>query len=106
MRHKYILTFVLGLLFLSGSFVHAQTLGADPLQFVVNPDTPAPGDTVTIEAQGIGGFLGDATITWQQNGKTILSGVGGAVILFQRRSARHPDAHPRDHKLAFARDIH
>ncbi len=37
---------------------------------------PAPGDEVLIEIQGVGTFLGDSVITWQINGKTVLSGSG------------------------------
>lgn len=63
-------------LLFTGSTTHAQTLSKspDPVQYVVAPETPGPGETVVIEVQGIGTFLGDATITWQQNGKTVLSG--------------------------------
>jgi hypothetical protein len=58
---------------------HAQT---STIQFVVNPEVPGPNQSVSIEAQGIGGFLGDATISWKVNGKTVLSGVGERVLTF------------------------
>ena len=53
---------------------YAQSL--DPIQFVFTPEIPAPHQKVIIEVQGVGTFLGDATITWQLNGKTIQSGIG------------------------------
>jgi len=76
---RYI-TLLLGALsfFLFAGTAFAQSLGnqPDPIQFLVAPEVPAPGDEVLIEAQGVGTFLGDATITWQINGKTVLSGLG------------------------------
>jgi hypothetical protein len=60
--------------------VHAQAV--DPLRFVISPEVPTPGQQVTIEAQGVGGFLGDATITWQRDGKEVLSGVGERRLTF------------------------
>ncbi len=48
----------------------------EPVQYTVAPEVPGPGQTVTIEAQGIGTFLGDATITWQKDGTVVQSGVG------------------------------
>ncbi len=67
------LLLVVGLI--SAPVAHAQTLPA-PIQYVVYPETPGPNQTVTIEAQGVGSFLGDADITWTKDGKTVLSGVG------------------------------
>lgn len=48
----------------------------DPVQYVINPAVPGPNQKVTIEAQGIGAFLGDATVTWSQDGKVAQSGTG------------------------------
>lgn len=64
--------------FIFAEVAFAQSLAnqPDPIQFLVAPEVPAPGDAVIIEAQGIGTFLGDSTITWQLNGKTALSGLG------------------------------
>ncbi len=77
---------VLAVLFLSMTpfWASAQSLGnqPDPLQFLVAPDVPQPGDTVVIEAQGVGDFLGDATITWQLGGKTVKSGLGERIFSF------------------------
>ncbi|HEY4501896.1 MAG TPA: hypothetical protein VJJ20_02420 [Candidatus Paceibacterota bacterium] len=53
----------------------AQAL-PDPVQYIVSPEVPGPNQTVTIEAQGVGSFLGDATITWQKDGKVVQSGAG------------------------------
>ena len=61
------------------SLVHAQSTTGTvpaPIQYVVSPETPGPNTQVTIEAQGVGTFLGDATITWSVNGKVVSSGVG------------------------------
>ncbi|HWB33833.1 MAG TPA: hypothetical protein VG753_00715, partial [Candidatus Paceibacterota bacterium] len=61
-------------LFLGAPFALAQVSGSaavDPIRFVVTPEVPAPNQQVTIEAQGVGTFLGDASITWQENGKTV-----------------------------------
>ncbi len=69
--------FIFAILF--GGTVYTQAQSVDTLstvQFLVSPEAPGPNQTVTIEAQGVGGFLGDANLTWQQDGKTILSGVG------------------------------
>lgn len=62
----------------------AQSLGnqPDPIQFLVSPEVPAPGDTILIQAQGVGNFLGDATISWQVDGKTVKSGLGERVFSF------------------------
>ncbi len=57
------------------AYTHAQALPA-PIQYVVYPEVPGPNQTVTIEAQGVGSFLGDAGITWTQDGKTVQSGIG------------------------------
>lgn len=54
----------------------AAQFAPDPIQYVITPDVPGPNQTVNIEAQGIGTFVGDAAITWQQDGTTVLSGVG------------------------------
>lgn len=66
-------------------FVHAQsslTGSLDPVKFIIAPEVPGPNETVRIEAQGIGTFLGDATITWRVNGVTALSGAGERTLDF------------------------
>jgi len=57
---------------------YAQTIGGqpDPVQYIMAPDTPAPHQTVTLTVQGVGSFLGDATITWTLNGVVAKQGVG------------------------------
>ncbi|HVU80119.1 MAG TPA: hypothetical protein VHD37_02020 [Candidatus Paceibacterota bacterium] len=60
----------------------AYAQAVDPLRFITSPEVPGPGDQVTIEAQGVGAFLGDATVTWQQDGKTVLTGVGERRFTF------------------------
>ena len=68
----------LTVLLVSASTVHAQTASyvPPPIQYVVSPQTPGPNTQVTIEAQGVGSFVGDSTITWSQDGKVVSSGVG------------------------------
>lgn len=61
---------------------YAQTLGIDPVQYVVSPEVPGPNEQVTIEAQGVGSFIGDANITWKLNGSTALSGTGARDFTF------------------------
>lgn len=63
------------LLFCISGTAHAQAL-PDPVQYIVSPEVPGPNQQVTIEAQGIGAFLGDATITWQKDGQAVQSGAG------------------------------
>jgi hypothetical protein len=58
---------------------HAQV---SQVQFAVTPDVPGPNQSVTIEAEGIGGVLGSAIITWQLNGRTVLSGAGETSYTF------------------------
>lgn len=60
---------------LAPAFAHAQFL-PEPVQYIVTPEVPGPGQTVTIEAQGIGAFLGDAAISWQKDGKVVQAGAG------------------------------
>lgn len=66
------------LLFGVGSIAHAQSLenGPTPVQFIVSPEVPGPNQSVSIQIQGVGTFLGEATITWQLNGKTEKTGTG------------------------------
>jgi hypothetical protein len=56
---------------LSTSAVYAQSVAPDPVQYVVTPENPGPNQRVTIEVNGVGQFLGDANITWQQNGSVV-----------------------------------
>ncbi len=58
-----------------GGTVSAQAV-PDPVQYIVAPETPGPNQTVYLEAQGVGSFIGSASITWSQNGTVVKSGVG------------------------------
>jgi hypothetical protein len=69
-------------LFAAEASAQSLTAGVNPVQYIVTPEAPRPGDTVLIEVQGIGTFLGDATITWQQDGKTVKSGTGESSFSF------------------------
>lgn len=60
----------------------AQAQVVPPIQYEISPETPGPTTNVTIEVQGVGSFLGDATITWNQNGKTVQQGVGARSYSF------------------------
>lgn len=71
----------LALLLMVGHVAQAQVL-AEPVQYVVSPEVPGPNQSVTIEAQGVGSFLGDSTIAWQKDGKTEKSGVGERTYTF------------------------
>lgn len=66
------------LLFLASMPAQAQMITSqpDPIQFTISPETPGPNELVNITVEGVGTFLGNATITWQQNGMTVVSGVG------------------------------
>lgn len=77
MRYKTLLGIGL-LMSLWTGVAHAQqfTSGPDPVQYTVSPEAPGPNQPVYISLAGIGSFLGDATISWQENGKTVSSGVG------------------------------
>ncbi len=63
---------------------HAQSFsaGADPMQYTITPETPGPNSPVSIEAEGVGSFLGNATISWQADGRTISSGAGLSTFQF------------------------
>ena len=63
------------LFFVTGSAAHAQTL-PEPVQYVVSPEVPGPNQTVVVEVEGIGTFLGDSAISWQKDGKVVQSGAG------------------------------
>ncbi len=56
--------------------VFAQTAGQEPLRYVVSPETPGPYERVLIQIEGVGNFLGDATITWRQDGAVVNQGAG------------------------------
>ncbi len=77
MQYKAYITLSLITAFLWAGVAHAQFSNApDPVQYSVSPEIPGPNQKVYIEIKGIGSFLGNSTITWQENGKIISSGLG------------------------------
>jgi len=81
MLHKTLIA--VSMLFLLTGVAHAQFSNApDPVQYIVSPETPGPNQKVFIEVQGLGSFLGNSTITWQENGRTVSSGVGTRTFSF------------------------
>lgn len=79
MQHKFFI--ILAIFFLSVHFTHAQTSLPDPVQYTVIPEAPGPNEQVSIEVSGVGTFLGNATITWQKDGKTV-EGASGRTFTF------------------------
>lgn len=71
---------------------HAQSVTAqpDPVQYIVVPETPGPNERVYIEVEGVGPFLGNAQITWQQDGKVVSSGVGVKKYSFTTKGIGDP----------------
>lgn len=82
MRYKYIIPIFFVFLFLATQARAQLSAVPDPVQYTVAPETPGPNQTVYIEAQGVGPFIGNATITWQVNGKVVKSGVGLTTFSF------------------------
>jgi hypothetical protein len=86
MLHTCIKAFLFSLLALTGvvGIAHAQSFdtGNNPVQYIVAPETPGPFAPVNIEVQGVGTFLGNATVTWQENGQTMASGPGISSFAF------------------------
>lgn len=66
------------------ALLHAQTTGVDTssIRLLSSPEAPGPNTQVRLEVQGVGNFVGDATITWQRDGSTVQSGVGERVYTF------------------------
>lgn len=79
MRLKYYITILLLLSVSTPAF--AQAVPA-PVQYIVAPEAPGPFEPVLIEAQGVGSFLGSASITWSQDGKVVKTGVGERTFTF------------------------
>ncbi len=79
--HKRLKTLAYVLLFAAPALAGAQFL-PEPVQYIVAPEVPGPNQTVTIEAQGIGTFLGDAVISWKKDGKAVQSGPGVRTYSF------------------------
>ncbi|MDZ4226024.1 MAG: hypothetical protein U1C66_00865 [Patescibacteria group bacterium] len=72
-----------GLLLAAAGTAHAQ-LGADTgaVRLIAAPEVPGPNQEVRLEVQGVGTFLGDATVTWQKDGSTVKTGVGERTYTF------------------------
>jgi len=88
-----VLACALTLMFSAAPSALAQSLPGgqpQPIQYIVAPESPGPFSTVYIEAQGIGNFLGNSTITWQQDGKTAFSGVGARTFSFTTGAVGKP----------------
>ncbi len=62
----------------------------DPVQYIVVPETPGPSERVYIEVEGVGPFLGNAQITWQQDGKVVSAGVGIKKYSFTTKGIGDP----------------
>ncbi len=77
---KILWTLLFGMTF-APALALAQAL-PDPVQFIIAPETPGPHAPVIIEVQGVGSFLGDATITWTLDGKVALAGPGERKFSF------------------------
>lgn len=68
-------------LLLGPATTHAQAV-PPPVQYIVAPETPGPNETVIIEAEGVGSFLGNADITWTLDGAVAKTGVGERSFTF------------------------
>jgi len=82
--------YILGLFLLLLGAGHAHAQGVDPVRYLVAPETPGPNQTVLIEAQGVGTFLGSATVTWTQDGAIVKQGVGERTYSFTTRGLGEP----------------
>ncbi len=83
LRNLIFISGFISALFAGAPVVYAQLSAVpDPVQYLIAPETPAPGQQVTITAQGVGGFLGSATVTWIKDGKVALTGVGQSNFAF------------------------
>lgn len=81
MRHKGIL--IAFLFLLCAGVAHAQSsVVPDPVQYTVSPENPGPNQAVNILVEGVGQFLGNSKITWQQNGQTITSAANQTSFSF------------------------
>lgn len=76
--HKLLKITLIAFLLAAALPAAAQSLetGADPIRVRISPQAPEPGQTVTITVEGIGTFLGDATITWRKDNAVVKSGYG------------------------------
>ncbi|MEI6864007.1 MAG: hypothetical protein WCK46_01365 [Candidatus Adlerbacteria bacterium] len=82
MQRKLHVTIFLALFFIGVPCVHAQSAVPDPLQFIVSPENPGPNQLVNIEVNGVGQFLGNSDMVWQQNGKAVAAFAGKKSFSF------------------------
>ena len=61
---------------------------------------------VTIEAQGVGTFIGNSTITWSQNGNVVLKGQGQRDLTFTTGASAPKQQIHADDKLLNAGYAH
>ena len=66
-----------------GSAAYAQSV--DPVRYIIAPEAPGPREQVQLTLQGVGAFLGEATITWYNNGTVAQSGIGLTSYTFTTR---------------------
>ncbi|MCX6819920.1 MAG: hypothetical protein NT019_01365 [Candidatus Adlerbacteria bacterium] len=81
MRHKLLIG-IFALFFVTTSLAHAQSAVPDPLQFIISPENPGPNQLVNIEVNGVGQFLGNSSLTWQENGKVVEAFAGQQSFTF------------------------
>lgn len=80
---KWLRNILIVLAFAAALPAHAQLAGqADPVQYIVASETPGPHEPVVITVQGVGSFLGDATLTWRLNGVVAKQGTGASTYTF------------------------
>ncbi len=53
-----------------------------PVQYTVTPPAPAPNSPVTIQAAGVGDFIGNSPITWTLDGTVAQTGTGDNIFNF------------------------
>lgn len=71
------------LFFMGTSVAYAQSsVVPDPVQYTVSPENPGPNQVVNILVEGVGQFLGNSKITWQQNGQTVTSATNKTSFSF------------------------
>src|SRR3989344_9502429 len=82
--HKLLKYIGIGLLVTAAGTVGAQSFGTDlsAVRLLASPEVPGPNTQVRLEVQGVGTFVGDATITWYKDGTAVASGTGERVYTF------------------------
>lgn len=70
-------------------YAQAQAV-SDPLQYIVAPEVPGPNQLVLLEVQGVGSFLGNASISWSKDGVVEKSGAGARTYSFTTKELGQP----------------